>query len=485
MSTPTISIIVPVYNAEKYLNDCIKSITSQSFSDFELILVPGTSTDNSTRICEHWKEKDNRIQIVIQDKNNCAYARNKAIRASLGKYICFCDADDIYNDGYLQKMYDCITQNDADLAECMFNIVDEHLNNPTIYSYLTDYRCLDHSYLERQGAPAIWKYISKRALWEDNNIVFPEIRTASDLAVYSLLWACSTKTNYLYEPLYSYRIINSSLSRTQVNIDDRLKNLEKLCKYTSNEFKKRGLFDKHRLTLISQSEHHLVNGLTDVKDSALQITTCQKLSDIIKSNFDVSNTVYDYSFFGWGGAGMHPLCYNLRKNPSKDVFSIKDMSFASLCDEDLRAQFQNYCDNNEHDIVIVDLISEADTLFSSLANLTTYIKQWAIGAGIFVSCIKKGNKIPKIILLKKYFAYEYIDNGKQFRFSNSESIKLANDILTMLQQSFLDICGNCIPIPPLPKELYISTSKNSYNADKYDSMYYYEQIVDVIHSNSI
>lgn len=87
--SPEISIIVPVYNASAYLDECVNSILSQTFTDFELILCPGSSTDNSTQLCHEWVKRDSRIKIVIQDKNNCAYARNKAIKKPLENILHF------------------------------------------------------------------------------------------------------------------------------------------------------------------------------------------------------------------------------------------------------------------------------------------------------------------------------------------------------------------------------------------------------------
>ena len=156
---PEISIIVPVYNAALYLDECVNSIMSQTFDNFELILCPGNSTDNSTELCNSWTDKDSRIKIVIQDNNNCAYARNKAIKAASGKYIAFCDADDAYCEDYLEKMYNKIKTDDSDLVECMFYVSGDDLAKREIYDSLSLNRVFDHDMEERQGPPAIWKLI--------------------------------------------------------------------------------------------------------------------------------------------------------------------------------------------------------------------------------------------------------------------------------------------------------------------------------------
>ncbi|MDC7293590.1 glycosyltransferase [Butyrivibrio sp. DSM 10294] len=464
-------MIVPVYNAEKYLDECIESILNQSFSAFELILLPGSSTDNSSQICENWKKKDNRIRIVIQDINSSGYARNKGIREAAGEYICFCDADDKYCDDYLKKMYESITSNNADVAECMFYIASEDLRSQRLYPFLEDIRYLEHSIMERQGSPAVWKYISKKTLWIDNDIVFPEIRIAEDLAVYTMIWAYCLKINYVYEPLYIYRIVDTSLSRTKVKLEDRIANLRGFCEYTSSEFKKRGLYEQCRSTLISQAEYHLSGVFQFIEDAEDNKDISAQMSDIIKDSFGVSDTVYDHSVLGWGGKEMHPLCARLRKNPSKDLFSIKDMSMSVLCDQDLQKQFRDYCDQNEHDIVIVDLISEAPAILEELADISSFIQKWALGAGIFLSCINKVH--PKVYLLEKYVADNYY---------SMENTGLVNKILKMLHESFIGLCPGCKYIPSIPAELYKNNEENDYNISKYDCTYYYEKIVDDIHT---
>lgn len=88
-----ISIIVPVYNAEKYLDRCVESILGQTFSDFELILVDDGSPDNSGKLCDKWAKKDHRIKVVHQANKGAGAARNAGLRIAEGRYIGFVDSD--------------------------------------------------------------------------------------------------------------------------------------------------------------------------------------------------------------------------------------------------------------------------------------------------------------------------------------------------------------------------------------------------------
>ena len=102
---PIISVIVPVYNAEKYLHECIESILSQSFTDFELILVDDGSTDSSPSICDEYSSKDAWLSSVHDINKGVSAARERGFRESKGDYICFVDADDRISRDYLKMLY--------------------------------------------------------------------------------------------------------------------------------------------------------------------------------------------------------------------------------------------------------------------------------------------------------------------------------------------------------------------------------------------
>lgn len=116
---PVFSVVVPVYNAERYLNKALQSILDQDFTDFELILVDDGSTDGSRTVLEAFSEKDARIKVLNNDVNcGAAEARNRGIEIARGKYLCFVDADDYIESGFLQHFYDAFQADDCDFVKC-------------------------------------------------------------------------------------------------------------------------------------------------------------------------------------------------------------------------------------------------------------------------------------------------------------------------------------------------------------------------------
>ncbi len=115
-----ISVIVPVYNTKNYLVNCIESLLSQSYPNYEIILVDDGSTDGSSEICKSFEQKDNRIIYLKKENGGLSSARNFGVEHSNGKYICFVDSDDFVSKDYLKFLHKAIIENDSDIAFCNF-----------------------------------------------------------------------------------------------------------------------------------------------------------------------------------------------------------------------------------------------------------------------------------------------------------------------------------------------------------------------------
>lgn len=115
-----ISIIVPVYNVERYLSKCVDSILNQTFTDFELILIDDGSTDNSGKICDEYSEKDERIKVIHKENEGLSSARNAGIDIAVGKCLGFVDSDDYIEKDMYEILYRDICQDGVDIAICGF-----------------------------------------------------------------------------------------------------------------------------------------------------------------------------------------------------------------------------------------------------------------------------------------------------------------------------------------------------------------------------
>jgi len=116
--TPLISVIVPIYNSEKYLMKCIDSICSQTYTNLEIILVNDGSTDKSITICNQFADKDPRILIKDIPNGGVSNARNTGVQVSKGRYIQFIDSDDYIAETYIKTMYETLQKQDTQLSIC-------------------------------------------------------------------------------------------------------------------------------------------------------------------------------------------------------------------------------------------------------------------------------------------------------------------------------------------------------------------------------
>lgn len=120
-----ISVIVPVYKVEKYLDSCVQSVLSQTVSDFELILVDDGSPDQCPVFCDQWAEKDSRIRVIHKKNGGLSDARNAGLDVMTGAYVCFADSDDVLHPQYLQVLMALLESTGADIAACHYDFFKE------------------------------------------------------------------------------------------------------------------------------------------------------------------------------------------------------------------------------------------------------------------------------------------------------------------------------------------------------------------------
>lgn len=124
-----ISIIVPIYNVENYLDKCIKSIVNQSFKNLEIILVDDGSPDNCPAICDEWAKKDNRIKVIHKENGGLSDARNAGLAVATGEYIAFVDSDDYIEADMYKKLLSVALNNKCDIVSCKLRMVYENDKN--------------------------------------------------------------------------------------------------------------------------------------------------------------------------------------------------------------------------------------------------------------------------------------------------------------------------------------------------------------------
>ena len=212
-----ISIIVPVYNSEKYLRKCLDSLINQSYENIEVLCVNDGSTDNSHIILDEYAQKDSRVKIFLQKNSGPAVARNKALEESNGQYIMFCDSDDWYEADMCKKMLDAVKETDADLVSCDCNIISDietQRTKDTEHYFSNKILGLQKvsSALISNINYALWLKLFKKDIIENNKIRFPENLYSCEDASFIIKYLLCSKTYFGFqEMLYNYRILEDSI----------------------------------------------------------------------------------------------------------------------------------------------------------------------------------------------------------------------------------------------------------------------------------
>ena len=261
--TPEVSIIIPVYNVENYIHQCIKSILSQKDVNFEIIAVDDGSPDNCPAILDNYASKDPRIHVIHQPNGGVSRARNKGLESAAGKWCYFVDSDDwLIKDG-LAKALKFADQSDADVVfvdckECyesgnkkrirLFSQPFNTADPKTIEDIQASILCHKMSPYFSPGAdnayPAPWRKLVRTGLIRDNNIEFdPYVGGVYDDGLFTLeILEAARRVAYNADCLYNYRILATSIVHT--NSKGRIEKFEKNCTRVEDFIKRNGKVQK-------------------------------------------------------------------------------------------------------------------------------------------------------------------------------------------------------------------------------------------------
>ncbi len=245
-----VSVIVPVYNVEKYLTQCIDSFIAQTYKNIEIILVDDGSTDRSGEICDEFKQKDSRIIVIHKENGGISSARNKALDIAKGEYICFVDSDDFVHPRYVEILLGAALDNDCRIAQCSFIhfISDKRLGEK---SEEAPGRVSVRKGTEVCGAiyapggvisTVVWTKIYHKSIWKKRR--FPSGKIHEDLFVtFEILYECE-RVAIIDQKLYYYRKTPDSVTNMALDMR-RLQYFEAMDRHLSF-YKSKGDMEMYR-----------------------------------------------------------------------------------------------------------------------------------------------------------------------------------------------------------------------------------------------
>ena len=220
MSEPLISVIIPVYNVEKYLDACMESVVAQSYQNLQIILVDDGTKDRSDAICDAWAEKDSRIQVIHQQNRGLSGARNTGIAAARGEYILFVDSDDVISPLLCQTLLDALGE--ADMAVCdpvhVFPGKDWAYALSQTVTVMTSEEAIKTMWYQTGFLPSAWGKLYRRSLWQSRQ--FTEGRLFEDIdLMHEVLYETKTVA-YTPARLYGYLHREDSITTKKFSVRD-------------------------------------------------------------------------------------------------------------------------------------------------------------------------------------------------------------------------------------------------------------------------
>lgn len=214
-----VSIIVPVYNVERYLDKCMTSLVEQTYSNIEIVLVDDGSKDKSGEICDKWAAKDARVIVIHKENGGLSDARNHGIRNSNGKYIVCVDSDDYVDSDYIEYLYSLIVKHNTKMSICQHKVM---LNDTISKDYghsgeesIPAKECIERMLYHDVIDTSAWAKMYERSLF--NTVEYPFGKTYEDIATtYKLMMQCPTIA-VGYESKYYYIVRRDSIVNCEFN----------------------------------------------------------------------------------------------------------------------------------------------------------------------------------------------------------------------------------------------------------------------------
>lgn len=235
-----VSVIIPVYNVEKYLRECLDSVVNQTLKDIEIIIIDDGSTDKSAAICDEYAEKDSRIIVVHKENSGYGASMNIGLKKANGEYIGIVESDDFVELEMFEKLYDVAKENDLDIARCNFFYYNSvkgtnEKNDLTWFDINEVYTPVDNQKVFYQQ-PAIWSAIYKKSILDKYDIRFLETPGASyqDTSFAFKTYSVAARFMMIEDAFLHYRIDNENSSVNSSNkifcVCDEFAEIIRFCK---------------------------------------------------------------------------------------------------------------------------------------------------------------------------------------------------------------------------------------------------------------
>ena len=298
-----VSVIIPIYNVERFLEKCLKSVISQTLKGIEIIAVNDGSTDNSARILKNISTTTNIIKIINQDNQGLSGARNTGIKAAKGEFLSFIDSDDTISPTMLEKMYNKAVNENLDMVWCRYQQVDHRGSTLYVSGSIPDQSRgeMFKRILAAKVSTMACNKIFRRELFIENNILFPIGLYHEDVATIYKLFYFAKSYSGIDDICYFWLRRDNSISKslTQKHIDDIFTNLRLTKEFLTQE----NIFERFEIYYLRRSFHFslgIIDRVHNSKNHSLnpfniitQVFYKLKVEGLIEKNTLIKLSEYD------------------------------------------------------------------------------------------------------------------------------------------------------------------------------------------------
>lgn len=452
--TPKISIIIPVYNAEKYLESCLNSLLAQSMSDIEIICINDGSSDSSQKILETYAKLHNKIKFFNQENSGPAKARNMGLEKSTAEFIMFCDADDTYCPTMCQKMYDAINNKNTDLVMCNTNGYDRNgkiVYNNYYFSLKEGRYSLSQNIIPKINV-FLWNKIFRKSKIDLHKINFPNGHKSDDNYFVFTYLTVSNDIYCLDERLYNHFDRENSimdLYRTSGLKYEDVKDKADILELLYDFMKQNSVFEKNNAAFQDIFYNELFYAWINVPDEWIKQFLSRIKEVLIKISYNFRNDdfrinlLYDYILsekFDEAAAALDFLLasrkrkrrkYAIQKDisPAFDNRNIpiifnSDDNFVKYLSVAIQSVIKHSSDNRNYDLIILnqDISKQNQELLLSMVtnyknfsirfyNMDNYVYQYNVQDWFTTNHIKSAAYYRLFIpdILKNYDKAIYFD----------------------------------------------------------------------------
>lgn len=464
-----VSVIIPVYNTEKYLDECLESVINQTYKNLEIILIDDGSTDNSAKVCQKWADKDKRILFFTKENEGLGPTRNFGVDRSTGKWIAFLDSDDWWDREYVTILHDAATQGDAEVVDCNYCMIYEKGGGR---KETNDFQSLGielpHKLKYAYCMIGVTRRLIKSSLFKTYVIEQPAIRS-EDGAVGLLISVLAKKIVSVNDVLYYYRKERDG-AITSKNNSDRYEDVLAM-HYLVNGFKKNSIYDKYydvlKLSVAIFFSRVLISAW--IQNYCLYDKLKRDYVDFMQKTFKYECQVMRMHIGSWNLMSAIRLLPHIQDiNMSfqfSSLISIVSKNDFQLCEEhsnpmrrrmvkrDITAEFWTILEKESPDYLIMDFIEErhdilkisdgyitkSDALDKCIYNsdgvrvihqgTEEWFSLWEKSCDEFVERVGKYLDTRKIIVVKNYLADRFGDVNQVTMYDNQKWIQEKNRVL--------------------------------------------------------